>query len=427
MIVNVPTNRTSDNPYQPRMLYADVEDLAASILSMKNELKATKGLIQVPNGRLVIDGQPAPFSGSLPPDNDQNWSVELSIGHRRLRAFRFLEESDADYATMPVNVIPLDDRTMDNLAWDENVVRTELSPVEKARALQRTLDKFSLSQADLAKQRRMSPSAVSNALRLLKLPEALLSAIHEGKLTERHGVRYLPILDITEADLKLAKGQISDKTNFGVSWEGATPGALARRMVEINDVTADQVEAIVSRTKQRVDEAKKRAWNEQQAREQARARASEPEKQAPTMVATPSAPVPIPGLPARPVPAAESDESGADEDNEFAAEARQEIMADEAPQTLPETSPAPQPLVMPRKPRELPVIILTARISRVDGSPTAFTLSIAEGNSFPQFFNGPLDELPGAVQHAVALFIPPQGETPVDGEQILMEMPVEPE
>jgi ParB/RepB/Spo0J family partition protein len=413
MIVNVPINRIADNPFQPRMLYADVEDLAASISGMKGELKATCGLIHVPNGRLVIDGQPAPFSGSLPPADDPAWSVELSEGHRRYRAFKLLAESDADYATMPVNVIPMDDRTMDNMAWDENVARAELSPVEKARALQRTLDKFGLTQAALAEQRRMSPSAVSNALRLLKLPEVLLDAIHAGKLSERHGIAYLPAMDIPEADLKLAG--LTTRLQFGLTYDAPRPDVLARRLVEIGDVTADQVREIVERIRRRSLEAKLRARNEQQAREQAQARAAEPAKPAPTMVATgtPSAPVPIPGLPPKSAPAAEGHDFGADPDNEFEAEARQEIQSDEAP-------PAPQPIVMPA-PEFLPDVVISITLKRPAGGPASFLMSAGEAGQWPRMSKGALPDLRAAFDATVAQFLP--AEQPA-GEQILMEMEV---
>src|SRR3989304_4223458 len=231
MIVNVPLDRIRDNPFQPRQTYPDIQELAEKIKARKGVLPATHGLIHPPNARVVnARGTMLPWLGggfsSYPPD----CAAQLAEGHRRIRAFRLLAETDPDYACMPVNVVDLDDRAMDDIAWDENLARKDLSPVEEARALQRSLERFGLTQAELADRRRLARSTVTNKLRLLQLPDAMLDAIHEGKLTERHGLAFLPVLDIPTADLPR---QLKTNTNFGVTWEAPTPETLHKRLVAV--------------------------------------------------------------------------------------------------------------------------------------------------------------------------------------------------
>ena len=43
---------------------------------------------------------------------------------------------------MPVNLVVLSDQAMDDIAWDENLARKDLSPVEEARALERSIERF---------------------------------------------------------------------------------------------------------------------------------------------------------------------------------------------------------------------------------------------------------------------------------------------
>lgn len=126
MSIMIPLSRIHDNPYQPRQDYPDVEELAGKILALKNELPATLGLIHPPNVRLVDGaGQPLAFDGELLPD-DGDWAVQIAEGHRRLRAFHLLAEKDPDYKSMPITILDLDDRTMDDIAWDENKDRRDL-------------------------------------------------------------------------------------------------------------------------------------------------------------------------------------------------------------------------------------------------------------------------------------------------------------
>lgn len=265
MITMVPLSRIHDNPFQARTDYPDIPELAEAIAAMKAALPATRGLIHPPNGRFVRAGIPelAPHELDL---TELDWHVELADGHRRLRAFRVLAESDPDYLVMPVTLGYLSDQIMDDLAWDENEARKDLSCIEEARALARTQEKFGLTQEQLGERRRLARSTVANKLRLLQLPEALQTAIHAGKLSERHGMAYLTIMDIPPADLALVEAKLAKYGDFlARSYWPPHPTALLKRLLERDDVTADDLRFIASTLKQRIEDEKRVRWEAERA------------------------------------------------------------------------------------------------------------------------------------------------------------------
>lgn len=381
MIIRVSLDCIRDNPYQPRQVYDDIEELAEKIHTLKDDLPGTLGLIHPPNARLVdTRGNPIHFAGTLPPGGD--WAVQIAEGHRRLRAFQSLAVDDPDYREMPVSLANLDDQTMDDIAWDENAERKDLSPVEEARALKRTMERFDLTQAALAERRRLGRSTVANKLRLLQLPDDMLEAIHDGRLTERHGTAYLPLQDLKPADLEVASTSLIEHVDFG-SWHSPHPDTLRERLVKRSDLTADEVRATVERIKRTVEQAKKRKWEVEQRR-----------REAETTPAPASAPIPPP-TPSKPPP-------------------------DMKP--APEPQP-PQKLDMPPKEElvDLPDVVVTIRFPRGKlVRPETFTLSAGEDGQFPQLMRGNFPgELYDTLKHAMSLFFPLD---PEQGEQILMEL-----
>ena len=245
-------NRIEDNPYQPRRLYRDIPELALKIYDMRDNLPDTLGLIHVPTGRKV-DGR-----------------VQLAEGHRRLRAFRqmFEEEGELDY--MPVNILDLDDQAMDDIAWNENYGRSDLTPVEEARALKQTLETRGLTQHTLAQLRHMGRSSVTNKLRLLKLPEDVLDAIESEIISERHGMELLPALEmIGSPDLDMASDKLSSDIGFriGSIFERPDPETLKRRLISPNTLpmlTSSDVRNVVEQIKRAVIEAKKQMREHQE-------------------------------------------------------------------------------------------------------------------------------------------------------------------
>jgi ParB family chromosome partitioning protein len=113
---------------------------------------------------------------------EANGSYELIAGERRLRA-----ASRAGLAKVPVIVRrDVSDDRMLELALIENVQRADLTPIEQARGYQRLIDDHGYTQDQLAQRIGKSRAAVSNALRLLKLPRDICDLVDQGKLSEGH-------------------------------------------------------------------------------------------------------------------------------------------------------------------------------------------------------------------------------------------------
>ncbi len=165
------------NPYQPRrdLDPAALEELTASIRKA--------GLLQP----VVVRQAPG------------NGSYELIAGERRLRACQAL-----GWEKIPAVKREVDDRTVLTLALVENLQRDDLSPVDEARGYERLIAEFSLTQQDVADAVGRDRSTVANALRLLKLPAAVLTLLHDGGLSVGHA-RALLALDDTRLVTSLAK------------------------------------------------------------------------------------------------------------------------------------------------------------------------------------------------------------------------------
>jgi len=115
---------------------------------------------------------------------------ELIAGERRLRACQQL-----GWERIPAVQREADDRTLLTLALIENLQRDDLSPVDEARGYDRLIAEFSLAQQDVADAVGRDRSTVANALRLLKLPAAVLQMLHEGQLSVGHARALLAIED----------------------------------------------------------------------------------------------------------------------------------------------------------------------------------------------------------------------------------------
>ncbi|MBN1815354.1 MAG: ParB/RepB/Spo0J family partition protein [Anaerolineae bacterium] len=189
--IRVPIGRVGDNPFQIRSAYGSVSDLADSICQMVPARPETSGLIHVPLARIVLDGKildPRDCGGVVAClEANPEARVQLAAGHRRLRAFRDLAQSDEQFAALPVTVAVLDDEAMADVAWHENEQREDTSPIERALALQRDIAAFGWTQGQAGKRRGMTQASVSNILRLLELPADIQDLLSKGVITERHG------------------------------------------------------------------------------------------------------------------------------------------------------------------------------------------------------------------------------------------------
>src|SRR6267142_6071418 len=156
-LVELPIKEIRPNPFQPRRTVdpAALEELVSSIKQA--------GLLQPIVVRKAAGG---------------NGAFELIAGERRLRACQQL-----GWERIPAVQRDADDRTLLTLALIENLQRDDLSPVDEARGYERLIAEFKLAQQDVADAVGRDRSTVANALRLLKLPAAVLQMLHQGQLS----------------------------------------------------------------------------------------------------------------------------------------------------------------------------------------------------------------------------------------------------
>ena len=124
---------------------------------------------------------------------------QLITGERR-----WLASQRAGKPTVPAIVRQVSNEQAMEITIIENLQREDLNPVEQARAYERLARDFSLTQEQMAQRTGKDRSSVANFLRLLKLPEEVLTLVESAKLSFGHA-KALMGLDSPEAVLRLAK------------------------------------------------------------------------------------------------------------------------------------------------------------------------------------------------------------------------------
>jgi ParB family transcriptional regulator, chromosome partitioning protein len=155
---SVPIGNIIPNPRQPRTIMAEegLQELAESIRQ--------HGILQP----LIVTKE----------SEDQ---YILIAGERRWRAARI-----AGLEFVPVIQREANDRDRLELALIENVQRADLMPLETAEAYRQLAEEFKLTHDEIAARVGKSRVAVTNTLRLLKLPEGVQNALISGDITEGH-------------------------------------------------------------------------------------------------------------------------------------------------------------------------------------------------------------------------------------------------
>ncbi len=124
---------------------------------------------------------------------------EIVAGERRWRAAQL-----AGLSEVPVIIRDLADRDALEIAIVENLQREDLGPLEEARAYQTLLNQ-GLNQEGVARAVGKGRSTVANALRLLSLPDAALTALENGEISAGHA---RAVLALPEADRAWALSEI---------------------------------------------------------------------------------------------------------------------------------------------------------------------------------------------------------------------------
>lgn len=122
--------------------------------------------------------------------NEKDGRYVIVAGERRWRAARI-----AGLKTVPAIVKNFTSKEISEIAIIENLQREDLNPIESARAIQKLINKFDLTQENVAERIGKSRSAVTNTLRLLSLPNEVIKYIEDGKLSAGHARTLLSIED----------------------------------------------------------------------------------------------------------------------------------------------------------------------------------------------------------------------------------------
>ena len=129
---------------------------------------------------------------------------EIIAGERRYQAAKIAELKE-----VPVIVKEVDDQEMLQLALIENLQRSDLNPIEEAKGYKQLIKASGMTQEALSKAVSKSRSSITNALRLLDLPEEVQEMLYEGKLTAGHARAILAVPD-EEQRVKLAHKVVNE-------------------------------------------------------------------------------------------------------------------------------------------------------------------------------------------------------------------------
>lgn len=153
----IPIEKIFPNPDQPRKTFneSDLDELSASI--------EERGIIQPLIVRRKMD------------------DFEIVAGERRWRAAQ-----RAKLHEVPVVVRDYDDLDVLEIAIIENIQRADLNPIEEASGYRQLMDKFGHTQEKLAEALGKSRSHIANILRLLQLPDGVISLVQSGELSAGH-------------------------------------------------------------------------------------------------------------------------------------------------------------------------------------------------------------------------------------------------
>jgi ParB family chromosome partitioning protein len=158
-VMNIPLSSISPNPRQPRTHFdeGEISELAASIQE--------HGVIQP-----IIVSQ-----------DDEGSNYVLIAGERR-----WIAAQHAELEYIPAIVRQVDEQQQIELALIENIQRSDLNPLEAAEAYRQLGDDFGLSHEAISARVGKSRTAITNTLRLLKLPVEVKKALIESRISEGH-------------------------------------------------------------------------------------------------------------------------------------------------------------------------------------------------------------------------------------------------
>ena len=129
---------------------------------------------------------------------------EIIAGERR-----WLASQNAGLHEVPVVILNVDDVKSLEFAIVENVQRQDLNPIEEAKGYQRLVDDFNYNQEKLSKFIGKSRRYIANSLRLLSLPDEVLSMVEQGNLSAGHARSLINLNNSVEVAKKIIQKKLS--------------------------------------------------------------------------------------------------------------------------------------------------------------------------------------------------------------------------
>ncbi|MEK7147232.1 MAG: ParB/RepB/Spo0J family partition protein [Patescibacteria group bacterium] len=177
-IFHIEVEKIKPNPFQPR------RDFNQESLKELSESIREFGILQP----LVV----SKIEKETPTGADVEY--QLIAGERRLMAAKLI-----GWERVPVIVRQVDEKKERlELAIIENVQRSDLNPLETARAYARLQEEFRLTQREVAQRIGKSRETVANTLRLLDLPAFIQEALSQNKISESHARALLAVADAAQ-------------------------------------------------------------------------------------------------------------------------------------------------------------------------------------------------------------------------------------
>jgi ParB family transcriptional regulator, chromosome partitioning protein len=220
----LPADHISPNPRQPRSRF-DPEELAELAASIREH-----GVIQP----LIVTR------------SEQSGHYTLIAGERRLLAAR-----EAGLKDVPVILREASEQQLVELALVENVQRADLGPLEAAEAYRQLAEEFNLSHEEIASRVGKSRTAVTNTLRLLKLPADIQQALAEEAITEGHA-RAMLALPTPQAQSAALHTILKNSLNVRQSEELVRKLSGQQPEVPPKPALSPEVKAIEERLRQRL-------------------------------------------------------------------------------------------------------------------------------------------------------------------------------
>ncbi len=191
----IDVDKIKPNPYQPR------RDFDPTALQDLSESIRMYGLLQPITVTRVE---------TLKEDGGLAVHYELISGERRTRAAKL-----ANLTQIPaiIRAKEEDARTKLELAIIENIQREDLNVIDRAKAFQQLVKEFGFKHAEVAEKMNKSREYVTNSMRLLALPEHMLQALGEKRITEGHTRPLLMLSDRPEEQEALFQDILLRKLN----------------------------------------------------------------------------------------------------------------------------------------------------------------------------------------------------------------------